>query len=295
MGTRKEKLGMKGRKRMNRAVRKLHQRRCALKNTRGGGLNVNPGAFFTTSNGVHIPENQRYDDCYSQLRPGELVTVPRPDLAQTAMAGGRRSRTRRMRAGACGCMRGGACPCMMQRGGTCGLMRRTRRMRGGRYSVDPSINIGGDGPIAAPANVPVPCDARAGAGNPFNPTLLGADPRAPANLYSLTPNTMGGMKGGAYMETRIPNFDYHTTQAGGSYGGNAYDPSCYRAPGSQMPVYPAESAGFHFTPSTAAGAALPDGVPAYNEVVPYAARMGGARRRTRRRKANKKSRKHRKY
>lgn len=56
------------------------------------------------------------------------------------------------------------------------------------------------------------------------------------------------------------------------------------------PVYNAESAGFEFRPSTAAGAALPDGVTAFNEVVPVAARLGGARRS---RKHRNRSRKHR--
>lgn len=57
------------------------------------------------------------------------------------------------------------------------------------------------------------------------------------------------------------------------------------------PVYNAESAGFEFRPSTAAGAALPDGVTAFNEVVPVAARMGGARRSRKHR--SRRSRKHR--
>ena len=184
--------------------------------------------------------------------------------------------------------------------------RRTRRQRqrGGRFAVDPSMSIGGDGPNAAPVNMAVPCDVRAGSPNPFAPNMLTADPRAPAGLYSSTPNqsapiTMGGQSGGGalapseyttsagYLEARIPNFDYHQTGAGLRRtrrlrlrgGGAAFDASCYRAPGSQMPVYPAESAGFHFAPSTAAGAALPDGVTAFNEVVPHAARMGGGRRR----------------
>ena len=102
----------------------------------------------------------------------------------------------------------------------------------------------------------------------------------------------------------MPNFEYSQTGAG--YGGNAYDASCYRAPGSEMPVYPATSAGFHFTPSTEAGASLPDGVTAYNEVVPHVARLGGARRSSRRsakrstrrsrsKKAAKKSRRSRKH
>jgi len=91
------------------------------------------------------------------------------------------------------------------------------------------------------------------------------DPRAPADLYSLTANQKGG-------------------------AGNAYAAECYRAPGSQLPVYNASSAGFMFSPSTLGGATLPDGVTAFNEVVPVAARTGGGRSRKHR-----KNRKHRKY
>jgi len=205
-----------------------------------------------------------------------------------------------MRGGARGC----GCP-FAKRGG-----RRTRRhQRGGRFAVDPAVSVGGDGPIAAPINTAVPCDIRAGSPNPFAPNMLTADPRAPMGIYSATPNQSapisqsGGALAGSdfpsagYMEARIPNFDYHQTGAGRRTrrlrlrggAGNAYDASCYRAPGSEIPVYPAESAGFRFTPSTVAGAALPDGVTAYNEVVPYAARLGGGRR-----KATRKGRKGRK-
>jgi hypothetical protein len=75
-------------------------------------------------------------------------------------------------------------------------------------------------------------------------------------VYSLTPN-----------------------QAGGSYAlGNGYSDDCYKAPGSSLPVYSAETAGFRFQPSTASGAYMPDGVTAFNEVVPQAARLGGSRK-----------------
>jgi len=64
---------------------------------------------------------------------------------------------------------------------------------------------------------------------------------------------------------------------GGSYGTpNAYPEECYRGPGSSLPVYNASSAGFTFSPSTDKGVFLPDGVSAYNEVWPVAARVGPA-------------------
>lgn len=283
---------------MNRAVRKLHQRRCALKNVRGGGFEVVSSSDPTTFG--YLPEYKQTADCYDQARPGALSTQVDTGLAQVAMAGGRRVAGGR----GCGCMmRGGGCGCpFAKRGGA----RKTRRHQlGGRFAVDPAVSVGGDGPIAAPINTAVPCDIRAGSPNPFAPNMLATDPRAPAGLYSATPNgapvaQSGGALAGSdfpsagYMEARIPNFDYHQTGAGlrrrratrrlrlrggAAAAANAYDASCYRAPGSEIPVYPAESAGFRFNPSTAAGATLPDGVTAYNEVVPYAARMAGGRRR----------------
>jgi hypothetical protein len=260
---------------MNRAVRMQHRRRCALKNTTGGGLNVNPAAVFMSSNGVNIPENQTYNECYSELRPGELVSQAQPELAQVAMAGG-----------GCGCLRGGAAATSCDKAWL-GGRRKTRRHRGGvrGFGIDPAVNIGGDGPIAEPARVGLPCDARAGSANPFSASVgMNPDPRAPAFAYSATPNQTGGGE----LSERVPNFEYGHTMMGGGYGGNAYPAECYRAPGSEMPVYPATSAGFHFTPSTAAGAALPDGVTAFNEVVAHVAR-GGRRKSYRNRKAGRKA------
>lgn len=237
---------------MNRLLRNQHRRRWAR---RGGG-------YAQTGSLMPIPANDwtfavkdqvttPYNDCATTMRPGQLVNQPNPDLAQVAMAGGRRRReSKKQRGGACGCMRGGT--------------RRRRQYGGGvnGFSVNVENNVGGTGPNVAPVYAGVPCDARAGSPNSLNTSGFGPDPRAPSDLYSVTPNVM---RGGAYSS------------------GNAYDASCYRAPGSELPVYNAESAGFRFAPSTAAGAALPDGVTAYNEVIPYAARLGGGRRSRRRR------------
>ena len=335
---------------MNRAVQKLHQRRCALKsNLYGGGLAVNPEASFMSENGVPYAENQHTNECYTQMRPGALETAANPELAQvgmpvaqtggynvmsaaqlaalagkqggrrqgcsalrggmrqgcSALRGGRRSRrgsclrggskssrkanslpyarasSRRSVSGGCGCawkLRGGQCgkPEVAWLGG-----RQTRkyRMRGGNkggFEMAVGQNIGGDGPIAEPVRVAVPCDPRAGMQNPFTATVPMPDARA-AFGYSLTPNTTTpSVQAGGSLSERVPIFEYAQTGAG--YGGNAYDASCYRAPGSEMPVYPATSAGFHFTPSTEGGATLPDGITAFNEVVAHAARLGGAYR-----------------
>jgi hypothetical protein len=237
---------------MNRQLQNMRRRRWAH---HGGG-------FAQTGTLMSIPASDwtfavkdqitaPYSDCATTMRPGQLVNSPNPDLAQVAMAGGRRRSYRKHARAA------------HRRG------RTARRHVGGGmngFSVNVAASVGGTGPNVAPVYAGVPCDARAGSPNVNNASGLGPDPRAPADLYSLTPNS----------------------QSGG--GGNAYDASCYRAPGSELPVYNAESAGFHFAPSTAAGAALPDGVTAYNEVVPHAARLGGARRsRRHRRRGSKKS------
>jgi hypothetical protein len=251
---------------MNRQLRNERRRRWAR---RGGGYGQTGSLMpIPTSDGTFAVKDQvtqPYSDCATTMRPGQLVNQPNPELAQVAMVGGRRRRSKKQRGGACGCLQNG------------GRSRRRRRMqRGGGvngYSVNVGSSIGGAGPNVAPVYAGVPCDARAGTPNPNNTDGLGTDPRAPADLYSLTPNAQ---RGGAYSS------------------GNAYDASCYRAPGSELPVYNAETAGFRFSPSTASGAALPDGVTAYNTVVPYAARVGGSRRRSSRssrssRKAAKKS------
>lgn len=241
-------------------MRNQMRRGCAYRK-RGGGFSVGsplvnqPASDFDFA--VKVPVNAGYSDCSFAQRPGQLFNQPNPELAQTVMAGGASctmkggKRTRKHRK-----QRGGQCPCSM-RGGS-------RRMRGGAngYAVDPSVSVGGDGPNVAPLHAPVPCDPRAGTHGPS----LNPDPRAPADLYSLTPNQSGGA----------------------AELGNAYDDSCYRATGSSLPVYNATSAGFHFRPSTEFGSTLPDGVTAYNDVVPHAARTGGGRK-NRKSRANRKN------
>jgi hypothetical protein len=297
------------------------KRRCALKtNLFGGGLQVAPGTPIESSNGVPYPTNVRYDECYTQARPGSLTTEANVDLAQTAMAGGNHSarHTRRVAGGAvanfvytpvearksrkgrksrkdykggCGCLlkggqRGGQCPykavggqCPYKAvGGQCGpKVGGKRRTRGGRYGFDVSQSIGGDGPIAEPIRMAIPCDVRAGATNP-NTLPLPTDPRAYGIGYSATANT-SVTAAPAQSGGELP--EYSETMMGGSrggYGGNGFDPACYKAPGSEMPVYPATSAGFHFTPNIESGAALPPGVIPFNEVIQHTARLGGARK-----------------
>lgn len=302
---------------MNRAIRKMHQRRCALKNSRGGGFDLGMAKPIVPVDGAPLPTYDYYSECYDQMRPGELVTAAQPELAQVAMAGGRSRRA--TRGCGCGLWKGGRQGCGLMKGGHrqgCGLMKgglrsgKTKKQRGkqsggnkGGFGVDPAMSVGGTGPIAEPARLAIPCDARAGSANPFA-TSQPVDVRASPLWYSATANQVSVQAGGnhrdgpafqTYHEARVPNFAYTVptatpfaaTQAGGAYSGNAYDASCYRAPGSEMPVYPAQSVGFHFTPSTAAGATLPDGVTAYNEVVQHAARLGGGYHRKSHRKSRK--------
>lgn len=174
---------------------------------------------------------------------------------------------------------GGGCPCSGSRlfGGSRRSGRRsTRRMRGGAsygFAINPSMSIGGTGPNVDAVRTPIPCDARAGSPNPLNQSGLSPDPRAGGFGYSATPNQTAP-----------------SLQAGGAYSsGNAFGAECYKAPGSMLPTYEAQTAGFNFRPSTVAGGTLPDGVTAYNDVVPYAARLGGGRRRKHRRHSRKHS------
>jgi hypothetical protein len=243
---------------MNRTLRRRQMRRCSFRK-RGGGFSVqNPLVPVNPTNdwsfSIKAPINQAYSDCGTYMRPGQLVTPPNPALAQTVMAGG-------------------ACGCSVPRWGGRRAERRVTRRRanaqmGGfarAFAVDPSVSVGGTGPNVAALHAPVPCDARAGVhpGPSAAGSVLSADPRAPANLYSATPN-----------------------QTGGAYStGNAYPADCYKAPGSSLPVYEAQTAGFTFNPSSRGGAFLPDGVTDFNEVVPMAARVGGRRRRSLRRRS----------
>jgi hypothetical protein len=249
---------------MNRALRTQHKRRCAFRKHGGGyGMGAPLVPFQAADDfsfSVKVPINAGFSDCAIPDRPGQLHNEANPALAQAAWP-----------------LKGGACGCSVPRAFGGSRRQRSRKQRGGfgnGYGIYPAISVGGNGPNTGALVQSVPCDARAGSPNPLNTEFVNPDPRAPADLYSLTPNTMKG----------------------GSYGtGNAYAAECYKAPGSSLPVYNAETAGFRFSPSTEAGGALPDGVTPFNTVVPYAARMGGGKRKSRRaqrksRRAQRKSR-----
>ena len=295
-------------------------------------VNRTPGGDWDNQTGLgQYAVTNPYSDCSWTSRPGELyneVTNASLASAQAPMAGGRRSR--RVRGGGCGCgmprMSGGGCGCgapaftgLPRRNNApySGGRRKTRRHRGGGtygYSIDPSQSIGGEGPNVDALRVPVPCDGRMGTHHLLNPQVVESpDPRAPADLYSLAPPGSTAdvtgyeeglldpafMKGGRRHSMRRAR-RRRQAQRAGSYGTpNAYPEECYRCAGSSLPVYNASTAGFTFSPSTDKGVFLPDGVAAYNEVWPVAARVGPANGPSpvsggARRKNKNKSRKHRK-
>jgi len=197
-------------------------------------------------------------------------------------------------------MRGGACGCMLQSGGSGGLAEgnivgtlppmyvnpmmggrrhrksrrnNSRKQRGGgtSYSFATDGNpdssqaidmIGGAGPNAAALIAPSGCAPRSGSLE---------DPHAPINMALRAAQT-----GGAYsLNTAAPLSESFAEPHPPSYGApNAYAESCYHAPGSQLPVYNADSASFNFKPSIAENNTLPPGVNVYNDVIQQPGRMG---------------------
>ena len=228
---------------------------------------------------VNLPISQGFPNCGGVHVPSTSMAQANPEKAQTPMVGGR-----------CACMAnagiakyptpshpglnliqtpmagGRKCMCFRKRSQTNRNRhnKRTRKQLGGTrgFSVDSWQTVGGDGPNVAPVYNAVPCDTRSGSFNPYSQTTYNPDVRAPTDVFSLSPQ----MNGGSYAMN------------------NGYSDTCYKAPGSSLPVYEADTAGFRFEPSTANGAAMPDGVTAFQEVVPQPARVGGRRRYTLRQK-----------
>jgi hypothetical protein len=260
----------------NRSLQRESMRRFSARKV-GGGFDALGGSFLTAG-GVPAPVYGGFSDCAIPERGGALVNPPNPALAQTPMAGGgydespfihasgwpalaseadlaraqtlmaggrRRRRTRAKKS--CGCMAGG------KRRGSRRAAKRTRKakkQRGGAggFSTIGGMSIGGSGPIAVPEYASVPCDARAGT---FQ-----------RGGGALSPAPFTGGNGGYAADNGF---------AGGA---------CSRAPGSELPVYEATTAGFDFKPAVS-------GAAAYMDVNPVAARgpMTGGKRRSRRRGA----------
>jgi len=196
-----------------------------------------------SKNAYYVPEYKYFNDCGASSRPGSIQSNPNPALAQTPMAGGSKQTKRSNRKqnkkqkGGCGCLlNGGARKTYKKkkggsrnrrRVGTCGYYG----ARGGRYQIDTTQSIGGDGPNMAPIYSSVPCEAaRHMPINPTQITQLGDSPNPDVNVSGLRP---------AFI------------QAGGSN-------LAYNAP----------RAGFSFTPNISQGQILNPGMIPYNEVVP---------------------------
>lgn len=197
------------------------------------------------------------------------VQFPVPDMNARQMGGSRRTHRHR---------RGGPCPICAgrrsQRGGGCGCMQRGGGSPQGLAQYPDALYLSGGGP-----NVGNPVNAQSGCGVPQGPS----DVRGGNNQM-----------GGAYMNiaSAAPLDSAFPATPQPSYGAaNAFPESCYKAPGSEMPVYNNNSAAFNFSPSLVENNTLPPGVNVYNDVIQQPGRMGAQRGGSRK---NRKHRKHRK-
>jgi len=121
----------------------------------GGGWSQGPAL---SAEQYYLTEYKRYNECYPMSRPGSIQSNPNPNLAQSAMAGGKKSRRtkrnnrRNRKVGGSSCAeyfatRGGklsgskrntkrngrkqgGCGCMMRGGGSCPFMRGGTRIYG---------------------------------------------------------------------------------------------------------------------------------------------------------------------
>jgi len=241
-------------------------------NPDAAGTNVYPFPSASPSTGTFAPATYNNQaDVQNQM---------------AAQTGGRRKNRKNRKSRK---QKGGACGCMLQSGGDGGLAqgnivgpiqvptnsrlvggrRNTRKQRGGgtsyHFATDGNPDssqgvdlIGGTGPNAAALHAPSGCAPRAGSPE---------DPHAPMNM---------AQRGGAYaLDSAAPLTGAFAAPAPPSYGAaNAFPESCYHAPGSQIPVYNADSASFNFRPSIAENNTLPPGVNVYNDVIQQPGRMG---------------------
>jgi hypothetical protein len=208
------------------------------------------------------------------------VQFPSSDINARQMGGARRPTSKTHRHG-----RGQTCPVCKkrkQRGGGCGCMQRGGGSPQGLAQFPDALYLSGGGPnVGNPVNVQSGCDARAGS--------LG-DPHAPINHMQ---------RGGAYMSisSAAPLDAAYSSTPPPSYGtANAFPESCYKAPGSEVPVYNNNSTAFNFSPNLVENNSMVPGVVAYMNVNQQPGRMGapdqrGGRRDTRKNRKNRKNRK----
>ena len=78
--------------------------------------------------------------------------------------------------------------------------------RGGRFQIDMSKSIGGEGPIVAPLYSSIPCEAsRPMSLNPTIPTMLGDLPNPDVSVSGLRP---AFIQGGGSLAYNAPRADY---------------------------------------------------------------------------------------
>jgi len=211
------------------------------------------------------------------------VQFPPSDINAKQMGGARRLVSKTHRHG-----RGQTCPICnkrKQRGGGCGCMQRGGGSPQGLAQFPDALYLSGGGPnVGNPVNAQSGCDPRPGSPE---------DPHAPINHVQ---------RGGAYMSiaSAAPLDTAFTSTPPSSYGtANDFSESCYKAPGSELPVYNNNSTAFNFRPSLVENNSLAPGVNVYNDVIQQPGRMGpptqsGGRRASHRNRKNRKGRKDRK-
>ena len=240
---------------------------------RGGGFTTGSPL---SQQAYYVPEYISKDDCYNAVRPGAIPSNPNPDLAQTPMAGGYRAMNNCKAMAPIGSIQSnprpnlaqtpmaggnnsrrkyGGCGCGLKYGGMhknkqtrrkytlrnkskkSKKSRKYGRKVGGRYAIEPSTSIGGDGPIMVPTYSSIPCEGhRAMPINPANPSAFVDAGNPEINLHGVRP---------AFIQT----------------GGNP-------VVGSHPLAYEAPRAGFSFVPNIAQGEPLKPGMIPYENVVP---------------------------
>jgi hypothetical protein len=259
-----------------------------------------------------LAQNNAYPFAGSSVIQPPFTAVPTPPPTASAVAfspisynlsqqGGRRTHRHR---------RGGGGPCPIcngrkkQRGGGCPCMARSNQSGGGSpqgVNLYPTTALSGGGPnVGNGLYLQTGCDAPAGisdvrggnnaaeGGGPMGPSMPAV---AAAAVPAVTPGPtlynaqgilqqVGGrrrkQRGGSAMNLApapLDNAFPNTPQP--SYGAaNAFPESCYKAPGSEIPVYNNNSASFNFSPSITENNTLPPGVNVYNDVIQQPGRMG---------------------
>ena len=196
------------------------------------------------------------------------VSMPPADLNARQMGGRRQTRRfphHRHR-------RGGPCPFCSgkrkQRGGGCGCGGMMRQSGGGgQMALQLSPTVLGPGPNPGTYGI--------ASASQCLPSSGSEDPRGGNNQSGgrRGKTQRGGSASNISSAAPLDNAFPMTPQP--SLGAaNAFPESCYKAPGSELPVYDASSTAFNFSPSINSNNTLPPGVNVFNEVNQQSGRMG---------------------